>query len=424
MADAANPVEAVNLESTTRDPITPHPERAAESATATRSTFLPFHRPWIEEAEIAEVVDTLRSGWLTMGPKTLQFEEQFAAYVGARFAIALNSCTSALHLALDVLDIQPGDEVITSVYTFTATAAVTLHLGGRPVLVDIDPDTMTMDPAQVARKITPRTRAIVPVHMAGVPCDMDPLLELASKHNLRIVEDAAHALPAQYKSRVIGSIGDMTAFSFYATKNITTGEGGMITTDSDEYADRLRVRRLHGISRDAWKRYTSEGSWYYEVEYPGYKYNPTDINSALGLQQLRRSDRFHAVRTYYASLYQLGLSDVPEISLPQVPPWGSHSWHLYVIQLNLDQLTIDRDTFMRLLREENIGASVHFIPLHLHPYYRERFGFEPTDFPHALQTYRRAISLPLYPRMSEADVWDVIRAVRRIAESHRSRRLT
>jgi dTDP-4-amino-4,6-dideoxygalactose transaminase len=424
MADAANPVEAVNLQSTTRDPIASYQEHAAEGAAATRSTFLPFHRPWIDEAEIAEVVDTLRSGWLTMGPKTLQFEEQFAAYVGARFAIALNSCTSALHLALDAIGIGPDDEVITSVYTFTATAAVTMHLGGRPVLVDIQPDTMTMDPAQVAARITPRTRAIVPVHMAGVPCDMDPLLELAAKHDLRIVEDAAHALPAQYKNRVIGSISDLTAFSFYATKNITTGEGGMITTDSDEYADRLRVRRLHGISRDAWKRYTSEGSWYYEVEYPGYKYNPTDINSALGLQQLRRSDRFHAVRTYYASLYQLGLSDVPEITLPEVPPWGSHSWHLYVIQLNLDRLTIDRDAFMRLLREENIGASVHFIPLHLHPYYRERFGYRPTDFPNALQTYRRAISLPLYPRMSEADVWDVIRAVRRIVESHRSRRLT
>jgi dTDP-4-amino-4,6-dideoxygalactose transaminase len=424
MSDAANPVETSKVQSATWDRTTTLPERAGESATAARSTFLPFHRPWIDEAEIAEVVDTLRSGWLTMGPKTLQFEEQFATYVGARFAVALNSCTSALHLALDALGIRPDDEVITSVYTFTATAAVTLHLGGRPVLVDIQPDTMTMDPEQVAAKITPRTKAIVPVHMAGVPCDMDPLLELASKHGLRIVEDAAHTLPAHYKSRSIGSISDMTAFSFYATKNITTGEGGMITTDSDEYADRLRVRRLHGISRDAWKRYTSEGSWYYEVEYPGYKYNPTDINSALGLQQLRRADRFHAVRAYYASLYQLGLSDVPEITLPEPPPWGTHSWHLYVIQLNLDQLTIDRDAFMRLLREENIGASVHFIPLHLHPYYRERFGYRPTDFPNALQAYRRAISLPLYPRMSEGDVWDVIRAVRRIVERHRSRRQT
>jgi len=422
MTDAANPVEAVDLQPSTRDTMTPYQERAAESTSATRSTFLPFHRPWIDEAEIAEVVDTLRSGWLTMGPKTLQFEEQFATYVGARFAVALNSCTSALHLALDAIGIKPGDEVITSDYTFTGTAAVVVHLGARPVLVDIQANNLTMDPAEVAAKITPRTRAIVPVHVTGIPCDMDPLLELAARHDLRIVEDAAHALPTQYKDRVIGSIGDMTAFSFYATKNITTGEGGMITTDSEEYNDRLRVRRLHGISRDAWKRYTSEGSWYYEVEYPGYKYNPTDINSALGLQQLRRSDRFHAIRSYYASLYQLGLSDVPEISLPEPVPWGSHAWHLYVIQLNVDQLAIDRDAFMRCLREENIGASVHFIPLHLQPYYRETFGYRPTDFPNALHAYKRAVSLPLYPRMSEADVWDVIRAVRRIVDRHRARR--
>ena len=322
MPDAAHPVGAMNLEPTAKDPMTLGQERTVETTGAARTTFLPFHRPWIDEAEIAEVVDTLRSGWLTMGPKTLQFEEQFASYVGAKHAIALNSATSALHLALDAIGIRPGDEVITSDYTFTSTAAVVVHLGARPVLVDIEPNTLTMDPADVAAKITPRTRAIVPVHITGLPCDMDPLLELAARHDLRIVEDAAHALPTQYKGRVIGSIGDMTAFSFYATKNITTGEGGMITTDSDEYNDRLRVRRLHGISRDAWKRYTSEGSWYYEVEYPGYKYNPTDINSALGLQQLRRSDRFHAVRSYYASLYQLGLSDVPEIDPAGASPMG------------------------------------------------------------------------------------------------------
>ena len=421
MPDSANRVEDLKADLTASS-ATLNSEQAADATRAARTSFLPFHRPWIDEADIAEVVDTLRSGWLTMGPKTLQFEEQFASYVGAKHAIGVNSATSALHLALDVIGIGPGDEVITSVYTFTSSAAVIVHLGGRPVPVDIQPGTLTMDPDEVARHITPRTRAILPVHMAGVPCDMDPILELASKHNLRIVEDAAHALPTQYKNRMIGSIGDMTAFSFYATKNITTGEGGMVTTSSDEYNDHLRVRRLHGISRDAWKRYTSEGNWYYEVEYPGYKYNLTDINSALGLQQLKRSDRFHAVRAYYASLYQLGLSDVPEITLPEPAAWGSHAWHLYIIQLNLDELTIDRDVFMRHLREENIGASVHFIPLHLHPYYRDRFGYRPTDFPNALKAYKRAISLPLYPRMSEADVWDVIRAVRRIVERNRVRR--
>jgi perosamine synthetase len=419
MADAANP--ALHLDTTTPGADVAR-QRPAPPAEPARRTFLPFHQPWIDEDEIAEVVDTLRSGWLTMGPKTLRFEEEFAAYVGAKHAVALNSCTSALHLALDAIGIGPGDEVITSTYTFTATAAVILHLGARPVLVDVQPDTLTLDPAQVAAHVRPSTRAIVPVHMAGAPCDLDPLLELAGRHQLRIVEDSAHVLPGQYKGRVIGSIGDMTAFSFYATKNITTGEGGMITTESAEYADRLRVRRLHGISRDAWKRYTSEGSWYYEVEYPGYKYNLTDLAAALGLQQLRRADRFHAIRSHYASLYRRGLADLPELILPQAPPWGPHSWHLYVIQLDLDRLAIDRSEFIRLLRAENIGTSVHFIPIHLHPYYRERFGYTPAEFPNALRAYQRAISLPLYPRMSESDVEDVVRAVRSIVERHRVRR--
>jgi perosamine synthetase len=418
MADAANPVEVPRLDVPTQGSVA----SARPLAGPRRPTFLPFHQPWIEEEEIAEIVDTLRSGWLTMGPKTLRFEEEFAAYVGASFAVALNSCTSALHLALDVIGIGPGDEVITSAYTFTATAAVILHLGAQPVLADVQPDTLTLDPALVAARITPRTRAIVPVHMAGTPCDLDPLLELAARHRLRIVEDSAHVLPGQYKGRAIGSISDMTAFSFYATKNITTGEGGMVTTESSEYADRLRVRRLHGISRDAWKRYTSEGSWYYEVEYPGYKYNLTDLAAALGLQQLRRADRFHALRTHYASLYHRGLADLTELTLPEAQPWGPHSWHLYLIQLDLERLTIDRAAFIRLLREENIGASVHFIPIHLHPYYRERFGYRPADFPNALHAYQRVVSLPLYPRMSEADVEDVIRAVRSIVERHRVRR--
>ncbi len=230
-----------------------------------RTSFLPFYRPWIDEREISEVVDTLRSGWLTMGPKTIQFEEKFGAYVGAKHALAVNSCTAGLHLALDVAGIQPGDEVITSPYTFAATANVVLHLKARPVLADVVPDTMLLDPADVARKITPRTRAVIPVHIAGAPCDMDPLLELAARHKLVVIEDAAHALPTRYKGRMVGSIGDLSVFSFYAGKNLTTGEGGMVTTESDEYAERLRTRRLHGISRDAWKRYTAEGSWYYEI---------------------------------------------------------------------------------------------------------------------------------------------------------------
>jgi dTDP-4-amino-4,6-dideoxygalactose transaminase len=391
-------------------------------ATAVRNTPLPFHRPWIDDDEIAEVVDTLRSGWLTMGPKTLQFEEQFAAYVGAKYAIAVNSATAGLHLALDAVGVGPGDEVITSPYTFTSTAAVVVHLKATPVFVDVRPDTLTIDPLQVQAKITRRTKAVIPVHLAGLPCEMDPLLELGSTHGLRIIEDAAHALPASYKARRVGSIGDLTVFSFYATKNITTGEGGMVTTDDATLAGHLRTRRLHGISRDAWKRYTAEGNWYYEVDYPGYKYNMTDLNAALGLQQLRKADRFHGVRGYYANLYQLGLSDMPELTLPETPPEVQHAWHLYLIRLNPDLLTIDRNTFFQLLRQENIGASVHFIPLHIQPYYRNTFGYKPEDFPNALRAYECVISLPLYPRMSEADVWDVIRAVRRIVETHRVRR--
>ena len=391
----------------------------SEAVAPVRDTFLPFHKPWIDESEIEEVADTLRSGWLTMGPKTLRFEEDFARYVGARHAVAVNSCTAGLHLSLDVAGIQAGDEVITSVYTFTATAAVILHLKARPVLVDVLPDTLTMDPAQVEKKITDRTRAIVPVHLAGAPCEMDQILELASGHNLTVIEDAAHALPAHYKGRMVGSIGDFTVFSFYAVKNITTGEGGMVTTNHAKCVERLRTRRLHGISRDAWKRYSAEGSWYYEVDYPGYKYNMTDINAALGLHQLRKSEMFRALRGYYADLYHQGLSDLPELTLPQAHPSVQHAWHLYIIQLNLERLTIDRDTFFELLRKENIGASVHFIPLHIHPYYRNTFGYRPDDFPNALRAYQRAITLPLYPRMSEADVRDVISAVRRIVQRHR-----
>ncbi len=387
-----------------------------------RGAFLPFHRPWIEDSEIQEVVDTLRSGWLTMGPKTLQFEQAFAPYISAKHAVAVSSCTAALHLALDVAGIEPGDEVITSVYTFSSTAAVVLHLGARPVLVDVLPETLTLDPREVEQKITSRTRALVPVHLAGLPAEMDQLIKLAAFHELALIEDAAHALPARYHGRLIGSIGDMTAFSFYTTKNITTGEGGMVTTDCDEYASKLRSRRLHGISHDAWRRYGEHGSWYYQVGYPGYKYNMTDINASLGIQQLRKGDRFHAIRSAYAAMYTAALSELPELKLPRAPADVQHAWHLYIVQLELERLTIDRNQFVRLLHEANIGSSVHFIPLHLHRYYRDTFGYQPGDFPVALRAYERVVSLPLYPLMTETDVGDVIDAVTRIVKRHRVRR--
>lgn len=396
-------------------------DTTGRSSGTTRSELLPFHRAWIDEREIDEVVDTLRSGWLTMGPKTVKFEEKFAQYIGSRHAVAVNSCTAGLHLALDVAGIGAGDEVITSVYTFTSTAAVILHLQAKPVLVDVTPGTLTMDPALVERAITPRTRAIVPVHLAGCPCDMDAILDIAARHGLKVIEDAAHALPAAHRGRMVGSIGDLTVFSFYAVKNMTTGEGGMVTTERDDYANLLRTRRLHGISRDAWKRYSADGSWYYEVDYPGYKYNMTDLSAALGLQQLQKLDMFHAVRSYYVGLYNLGLSDVPELTLPAVRPDVQHAWHLYIVQLDINRLPITRSDFIESLRRENIATSVHFIPLHIHPYYRTTFGYRPQDFPNALAAYERAVSLPLYPRMSEADVWDVIRAVRGVVERHSGR---
>jgi perosamine synthetase len=384
-----------------------------------RREFLPFHRPFIEAEEIEEVADTLRSGWLTMGPKTLQFERDFAAYVGAPHAIAVNSATAGLHLAVDALELRPGDEVITSPYTFTATAAVVLHAGARPVFADIDAQTLAVDPDDVARRITPRTRALLPVHMAGHPCDMDALHALAHRHGLAVIEDAAHALPARWRGRMIGTLSDLTVFSFYAGKNITTGEGGMITTAREDLAARLRTRRLHGISRDAWKRYTAQGSWYYEVEYPGFKYNMTDINAAIGLHQLRKSDRFHALRARYAARYRAGLGDVPELVMPAEAPTGEHAWHLFIVRVREDRLRIGRDEVIEALRARNIGTSVHFIPLHLQPFYQRELDCGPEDFPRATAAYRGAISLPLYPRMTEDDVDDVIEAVRDVVAEHR-----
>ncbi len=395
---------------------------AVDAPRPRRATFLPFHRPWIDDDEVAAVADTLRSGWLTTGPRTLEFERAFAAYVGARQAVAVSSGTAALHLALEAAGVGPGDEVITSVYTFTATAAVVLHLGARPVLVDVRPDTLTMDPAEVERRITPRTRAIIPVHLAGLPADMDAIVDLAGRHDLRVVEDAAHALPARHHGRPVGAIGDLTAFSFYAGKNITTGEGGMLTTDVEEYAARARRQRLHGLSQDAWRRYGEGGSWYYEVGAPGFKCNMADLNAALGLQQLRKLDRFHAIRCAHARRYRQGLGDLPELTLPAAPAGLQHAWHLYIVRLDLERLRLDRNAFVAHLRQANIGASVHFIPLHLHPYYRGAFGYRPEDFPRALRAYQRAVSLPLYPRMTEDDVADVIQAVREIVARHRAGR--
>lgn len=388
-------------------------------STLLEQEFLPFYVPDIRDEEIAAVAEVLRSGWLTTGPKTKEFEQRFAELVGTKHAIAVNSATAALHLALDAIGIGPGDEVLVPTMTFAATAEVVVHLGGKPVLVDCLPDTLCVDPASIEAAITPRTKAMMPVHFGGHPCEMDELQAIANKHGLKIIEDAAHALPTRYRGRLIGSIGDLTCFSFYANKTITTGEGGMITTDDDALADRARVMSLHGISRDAWKRFTAEGSWYYEILHAGYKYNLTDIGSALGLVQLGRYDELWQRRQACAQRYDQLLGDLPEIQLPPVKEGMQHAWHLYFIQLNLEKLRINRAQFIEELKNRKIGTSVHYTPLHLHPYYRDEFGYKPEDLPVAQRVYERILSLPLYPRMTDADIDRVSRAVHEVVMEHR-----
>jgi len=351
--------------------------------------------------------------------KVKEFESKFAEYVGVKHSIAVNSCTSALHLALEAVGVGPGDEVITTPMTFTATAAVVEHLRARPVFVDVDARTLNMDPASIESAITPRTKAILPVHFAGQPCDMDAIEEIARRHGLVVVEDAAHAVPARYKGRMVGTLSPLTCFSFYATKNITTGEGGMVTTDDDRYADRIRLMALHGMNRDAWKRYMQGGAWSYEIVAPGFKYNMTDVAAAIGLPQLAHCDQFHQRRLEIVRSYQRGLAGVRGISTPDISDLDSHAWHLYVIQVQPAQLTISRDAFIEALGARNIGVSVHFIPLHVQPYYRDTYGYSPNDFPRAFEAFQRIISLPLYARMSDADVQDVIDAVCDVAEQHR-----
>ncbi len=373
--------------------------------------FLPFALPDTGEEEIQEVAEAIASGWITTGRKTRLFEEQFAACVGARYAVAMNSCTAAMHIALDAVGVTPGDEVITTPYTFAATAAVIRYLDAKPVFVDVDPQTLNIDPRLIEAAVTKKTKAILPVHMAGFPADMDGIRVVAERHGLPVIEDAAHAFPAKYKGTMIGTLSQMTCFSFYANKTITTGEGGMLCTDREDYADRCRIMSLHGISRDAWKRYTAEGSWYYEILFPGYKYNMSDVAAAMGIVQLRKAYDMWEKRKHIARMYNAGFKHFRQLQVPHDDRHNQHAWHLYMLRLNLEQLSIDRARFMEELKKRNIGVSVHFIPLHLHPYYRELYGYKPEDFPIATGQYLREISLPIYSKMSNNDVEDVIDAV-------------
>lgn len=365
-----------------------------------REKFLPYALPLIGDEEIEEIIDSIKSGWITTGPKTKLFEEKIKEYIGCKHAIAVNSCTAGIHLSLIASGISQGDEVITTPLTFCATANTIEHCGATPIFVDIDEKTFNIDPAKIEKAITPKTKAILPVHYAGQACDMEKIHQIAQKHNLLVIEDAAHAIGADYKTDKIGKDSYAASYSFYATKNLTTAEGGMLVTNNDELAEKCRVLCLHGISKDAWKRYTAEGSWYYEVIQPGFKYNMTDIQSAFGLHQLDRLNGFNQTRTEYAKMFNEAFSSIPEIQTPQEITPGKMIWHLYVIRLK----GVSRDLFIEKMKEKNIGTSVHFIPMHYHPYYKNKYDYKKGDLPITEKVFEEIVSLPLYPKMTKSDI--------------------
>jgi perosamine synthetase len=382
-----------------------------------RSSWLPFALPDIDDDERREVAEVLSSGWITTGPKVRDFEESFAAYVGATHAVAVNSCTAALHLALEAAGVRRGDRVVTTPYTFAATAEVIRYFHATPVFVDVEPDSLNLDPARLEDAIE-GARAVIPVHLAGYPCRIDEIRRIARRHEVTVIEDAAEALPTRAAGRLVGTLSDFTCFSFYATKAVATGEGGMLCTEDADRAERCRLMSLHGISRDAWKRYRADGSWCYEIVAPGYKYNMTDLAAALGLAQLRKVDRMWARRAEIALRYDSAFADLFELERPHRDPAHQHAWQLYMLRLRLDRMRIDRAAFVDELKRRNVGASVHFIPLHLHPYYRDTYGFVPDDFPVAHREFLREVSLPIYSRMTDDDVADVVEAVRSIVQAH------
>lgn len=389
---------------------------------STQNGLLPFSLPDLGDKEIEAVIHTLKSGWLSIGPKTKQFEEAFRTRIGAEFAIAVNSCTSGLFLSLVAMGVGVGDEVLTTPFTFAATAAVILHTGATPVFVDIDEKSLNINVDELETKITERTKVIIPVHFAGYPCDMDRINSLAKERGLRVLDDAAHAFPASFKGKMIGTLADATAFSFYATKNLTTGEGGMVTTNDPELAQKIRLLSLHGLSRDAWKRYSAGGSWYYEVLFPGYKCHMNDISASLGLVQLNRIDEMMSRRMSIVNLYFEMLRGLDYLILPEeANERYGHAWHLFTIRLRPGRLRISRDEFVDEMNRAGVGCSVHFIPLHMHPFYRDRFGFRPESFPVAERVFRSIVSLPLYSKMSLDDARHVATTVREIGDRYRIR---
>ncbi len=373
--------------------------------------FIQFHRPFITDDEINEVVDTVKSGWLSMGPKVLKFEEEFKSLIGCKQAVSVNSWTAAGHLALEAINLKAGDEVIVPTMTFPATAEIACYFGAIPKFVDVDDDTLNISVKEIEKAITPKTKAIIPVHYAGQPCDLDEINELAKAHNLVVIEDAAHALPAEYKGRKIGTISDITCFSFYATKTLATGEGGMLCTENDEIAERTKLMRMHGMNKDAWKRYTDACSWYYEVVAPGYKYNFTDIQASLGLAQLKKVLWMREERAKLAKIYDKLFAGSEFVRTLTLKTDRVSALHLYPIRIKHELLTISRNQFIEELKIRGVGTGVHFMPVHQHIYYKETFNLNPADFPVAEDAFPRLISLPLYPGMTEEDINKVVSAI-------------
>lgn len=391
-------------------------------AAPVRAEFLPIAVPDMGPRERELVLQALDSGWITTGARAFELARRIAELSGAKHGLAVNSATGGLHLTLEAMGIGEGDEVITSPYTFVATVNVIDHVRATPVLADVEPGTLCLDPRRVAAAITPRTRAVIAVDYAGHPCDYDALREVTRDRGIRLVDDAAHSLGAASHGRPVGSaaLADATAFSFYATKNLTTGEGGAVVTDDPELAERIALLTLHGMNRDAWKRYGAAGSWFYEVTAPGWKYNLSDLLASIGLAQLERFEAMQQRRRELVARYQAGFAAVPEVRVPPVRPGMTHAWHLYPIALELERLRIDRARFVEELRALNIGTSVHFIPIHFHPHFRDQLGLRPGAFPVAEDAYARAITLPLFPRMTDRDADDVVAAVARVAAAHRA----
>jgi dTDP-4-amino-4,6-dideoxygalactose transaminase len=380
--------------------------------------FIPFAQPFFGKEEKKEMLETLDSGWATLGPRTKQFEEQFAHYVGAKYAIGVTSCTAAIHLSLVASGIGPGDEVIVPIFTFTATSNPIIHVGAKPIFVDIEPDTFNIDVEKIEEKITKKTKAIIPVHYGGQPVNLAKIKAIAKKHNLTVIEDAAHAIGTTYKGKMIGSHSEYVCFSFHPIKNISTGDGGMITTNSSRIADHLSQLRLHGMSKDAWKRHSAAGSWKYDITEPGFKYNMFDIQAALGIQQLKKHEKFLKTRKEYAHIYDKAFSKTPEIIIPYIQKGIRHAYNLYTIQVETKKLSIDRDKIVDELKKKGIGVSVYFIPLHYFTFYK-KMGYKKGDFPIAESVFEKIISLPLYPKMTKEELNYISKTLINLIEENR-----